>query len=387
MAYPEKIKGLIEKRNGIVEKMTEMGNRCVDEVRAMSEEEDAEFRALEEEAGRLDATIERIKAQRAAIEAPEGGEGDGAEAAEVRAFAGFIRTGSGLALRASDAPADANMTYGANGAVIPKTIASRIVKRIYDLSPILSASTRYSVKGQLDLPYYDETTSAVNVAYAEEFGSLVASVGEFKKVSLTGFLAGALAKVSRSLMSNSDVALVDFVVDDVSEKASRWLERELLVGTDGKIAGLRGVKQSVTAAASSAITLDELIELQDSVPDQLQKGAMWIMHRSTRTAIRKLEDKNGRKYLQNDATAPFGKVLLGKPVYTSDNMPRMGAGADALYYGDMAGLAVKFAEDPTIEVAREKFLEQHAIGAFLWMEVDAKVQVEQAISKLVMKAA
>lgn len=159
-----------------------------------------------------------------------------------------------------------------------------------------------------------------------------------------------------------------------------------MIGTSGKIAGLSGVTQKVTAASATAITLDELIDLQDSVPDQLQQDAMWIMHRTTRAAIRKLEDKNGRKYLQDDVTAPFGKVLLGKPVYTSDNMPAMAAGKDAIYYGDMKGLAVKFAEDPTIEVAREKFIEQHAIGAFLWMECDAKVQVEQAISKLTMKA-
>ena len=287
-------------------------------------------------------------------------------------------------------PADVNMAVGSdgtNGAVIPVTIANRIVKRIYDISPILNAATKYTVKGQLDLPYYDEETSSVNVAYADEFASLVASSGQFKKISLTGYLAGALSKISRSMMNATDVALVDFLVSDISEKAARWIERELLNGTTGKIQGLAGVKQTVTAAATSAITLDELIDLQDAVPDQLQHGAMWIMNRKTRSLARKLKDGDGRPLLQYDITAPFGHVILGHNVATSDNMCAPAAGKTGIYYGDMSGLAVKFAEQPTIEIAREKFLEQHAIGAFCWLEADAKVQVEQAIAQLKFKAA
>ena len=77
------------------------------------------------------------------------------------------------------------------------------------------------------------------------------------------------------------------------------------------------------------------------------------MNRATRTAIRKLKDGNDRYLLQDDVTAPFGKVLLGKPVYTSDNMPGMAAGKTAIYYGDMKGLAIKFSEDPNVQILQE----------------------------------
>lgn len=161
----------------------------------------------------------------------------------------------------------------------------------------------------------------------------------------------------------------------------------MLIGTAGKIEGLSGCKQTVTAAAASAVTIDELIDLQDEVIDYYQGGAMWVMNRKTRTAIRKLEDKQGRKYMQDDITAPFGKVLLGKPVYTSDNMPGMEAGKTAIFYGAFSGLAVKFAEDPTIQILQELYATQHAVGAVGWLEVDAKIQVEQAVAQLKMKAA
>ena len=111
------------------------------------------------------------------------------------------------------------------------------------------------------------------------------------------------------------------------------------------------------------------------------------MNSATRSMIRKLEDKMGRKYLLDDVTAPWGKVLLGKPVYVSDNMPAPASGKKVVYYGNMKGLAVKFAEEPAVEVLREKFALQHALGAVCWMEFDAAVVDKQAISCLKMGTA
>lgn len=383
------LKALMEKRNAKVDEMNAITNKAVEEVRAITTEEDEKFKALEGEVRALDGTIELVKSQREKLTVPaDASNGDSAEStedAELRAFASYVRwgTASGMETRADDA----NFTPAGNAAIIPKTIADRMVKKVYEISPIANESAHFTVKGQLDLPYYDEETSAITVAYEDEFSTLTANAGQFKKISLNGFLAGALTKVSRSLMNGTDVDLVAFVVDDMAMKIARWLEHELLIGTAGKIEGLSGCKQTVTAAAASAVTIDELIDLQDEVIDYYQAGAMWIMNRKTRTAIRKLEDKQGRKYMQDDITAPFGKVLLGKPVYTSDNMPGMEAGKTAIFYGDFSGLAVKFAEDPSIQILQELYATQHAVGAVGWLEVDAKIQIEQAIAQLKMKAA
>lgn len=378
----EKLKALMEKRNSKIDDMNAIMNAAVNETRALTEEEDGSFKALESEVRALDSTIDKIKQAREKLDVPQPrGEvaGETNEKAEERAFAAYIRG-------KMETRADKNLVAADNGAIIPKTIANRIIKKVYEISPIVNAAAHYNVKGQLDLPYYDEETSAISVSYADEFATLEANVGKFAKISLNGFLAGVLTKVSRSLMNNSDVSLVAFVVDDMSMKIARWLEKEFLIGTSGKIEGLSTCKQTVTAAAATAVAADELIDLQESIIDFYQPGAMWIMNRKTRAAIRKLKDANGRYLLQDDITAPFGKVLLGKPVYTSDNMPEMEAGKAAIFYGDFSGLACKFAEDPTIQVLQELYATQHAIGAVGWLEVDAKIQVEQAIAQLKMKS-
>lgn len=377
-------KKMIEKRNEKVAEMEAINGKAIAETRAFTEEENAQLEALEAEVRAMDATIERLQNSLGAIEVGEGGgenRAEDTEAAEVRAFASYIRG------RSNELRAATNLEAGTEGAVIPKTIAAKIVKQIYDVSPILQNAQRYNVKGELVVPVYDEKTSSTAVAYATEFEDLVSGAGQFIQVSLKGFLAGALCKVSRSMLNNSDLALVSFVVADIAEKAARWIEGELLNGTTGKIAGLSGVTQVVATAYKDEITIDELIDTQDAVPDALQNGAIWIMNSATRSMIRKLEDKMGRKYLLDDVTAPWGKVLLGKPVYVSDNMAAPASGKKVVYYGNMKGLAVKFAEEPAVEMLREKFALQHALGAVCWMEVDAAVVDKQAISCLKMGTA
>ena len=77
-------------------------------------------------------------------------------------------------------------------------------------------------------------------------------------------------KVSKSLANNSQFDIVLFVVNEMSESIARFLEAELLHGTDAKVEGLKGVTLSVETAAASAVTMDEIIMLKDKVKDAFQ---------------------------------------------------------------------------------------------------------------------
>lgn len=299
------------------------------------------------------------------------------EELEVRAFDAYIR-GEVLNERVN------NLEKGTNGAVIPTSIANRIIKRVYDISPVLERSSKYNVKGNLVLPYYDEGTTAITVAYQTEFTAMQSNVGEFKPITLTGYLAGALAKVSRSLINNSEFNLVDWLVDEMAYKIKVFIEGELLKGTTNKVAGLSGLTNSVTAGSATVLTVDDVINVHDAVKDDFQQDAIWVMSPATRTALRKLKSTTGYPLLNDDISSPFGTTLLGKPVYVSDNMDNIATGKTVIYYGDMRGLATKFAEDINIQVLREKYADEHADGIIAWFEFDSKVEDAQKIAKLVM---
>lgn len=299
---------------------------------------------------------------------------------EKRAFENYLR-GKIVHERAGE------LTKTDNGAVVPTTIVDWIIKKVYDICPILEKSQKYNVKGNLQVPFYPKDSNNITVTYADEFEELTSTSGKFDSVTLTGFLAGALTKVSRSLMNNSQIDIVAFVVDEMAYSIKRFIEGELLNGTDGKVDGLSTLSNGIESASSTAITADEVIKLHDAIKDEFQGNAMWIMSPKTRTALRLLKDNMGRYMLQDDISLPFGTSLLGKPVYVSDNMPDMEAGKVAIYYGDMRGLGTKFSEEINIQVLRERFATQHCDGVIGWFEFDAKVVDEQQIAKLTMKSA
>ena len=137
----------------------------------------------------------------------------------------------------------------------------------------------------------------------------------------------------------------------------------------------RPVTRTYNACNDVMCTSPETIELNEMLTKQATKEVSELGFG--------LKDANDRHLLQDDITSDFGYTLLGKPVYETDNMKDIGAGNTAIFYGDLSGLATKFTEEVEMEVLREKYADQHAIGVVAWMEFDAKVEDAQKISKLV----
>lgn len=382
-------KGLIEKKNDLITRAEEILRVAKEEVRELTDDEVKEIENLRDDAKKIDETLSLEEEIRSLDKRElkndstpkEGAEMTEKEKLEARAleeekiFADYIRGNE-----------RADMTKTDNGALIPETIVNRIIRRVYDISPILDRSQKFNVKGTLSVPYYPADANNITVAYQTEFVAMTGSAGKTSSVSLTGFLAGALTKVSRSLVNNTNIDVVGFVVDEMAQQIARWLEHECIHGTSGKIEGLSTLTNAVTTASATAITAEEVVKLHDKIKDQFQQNAIWIMSPATRTALRLLKSNTGYFLLNDDISTPFGATLLGKPVYVSDNMDDIGAGKDVIYYGDMRGLATKFNEDINIQILREKYADEHALGVIGWLEFDSKIIDEQQIAKLTMKA-
>lgn len=182
-------------------------------------------------------------------------------------------------------------------------------------------------------------------------------------------------------MNNSQFDILSYVIGKLAEAVALWIDNEVINGTQGKIVGLSSAKNVLTSAAANGVTADELIDLQDTVPDVYQPNCVWVMSRKMRSAIRKLKDGDGNFLLNKDATSKWGYTLFGRPVYLSDAV-KMEKGKPAIYYGDFSGLAVKMTENFNMEVLREKYAEQHAIGVVAWLELDSKIENDEKIAVL-----
>lgn len=382
------LKKLTEQKNQKQKEMQGLIDAADAEERTLNEEEMKKFEKLEEEIRSIDVSIRAIDAARnlgPEDEPEEEGNKDpeqeqrDIEQRDIEEFDAYLRG----KVEERDAT---NMVKTDNGAVIPTTIANKIIEKVVDMCPIYHDADRYNIKGTLQIPYYDETTKDIRMEYCDEFTDGDSSTGKFGSITLTGYLARAITDVSKSLINNSQFNIVDFVIRRMARSIAKFMEKELLHGTTSKVDGLSGVTQKVTAASATAVTADEIIDLQEAVPDEYQAEAYFIMNKKTRTAIRKLKDGQGNYLLNKDANSRWGYTLFGKDVYTSANMDEMAAGKKAIFYGDYKGLAVKVSEDINIDVLRETKARQHAVEVLGFVEFDAKVQNAEMIAVLEMAA-
>lgn len=384
------MKKLIELRNKKKAELQSMLDTVKAEERAFNEEETAAFDALEAEIKSLDATIEKEERAKGISElhvpqAAQQTEKLTQEQIEERAFTDFLN-GKITEMRAGEQNVDWTNN---NGAVIPTTIAKRIIDAVVDICPILAGADVYHEKGVLKIPKWTKANSThdVTVGYATEFTPLTADSGQFASVDLGGYLAGALVLVGKSVINSAAVNVTEFVIRKIAEKAAQFLEGELLTGS-GSSAAQGAVKTTnvITTGTALTIALDDLIALQSAVKQAHQKKACWTMTPATFTVIKKLKDGDNRPLIQPDVSSEFPYRLLGKPVYLSENMDEIGGNKLAVLYGDYSGLSVNFREDISIEVLKETYHAQHAIGIDCWFEFDSKVTDEQKLAVLKIKA-
>lgn len=381
-----RIKKLLEARAKALEELKKIQETASTEERAYSDEEQKRFAELEKQINDIDATIaaEERAANITVVDAVKTESQPSQEVLEERAFEAYVM-GRSSELRAGEQ----NITMSNNGAIIPVTIANRIIKKVTDICPVFRGAIHYNVKGTLKIPVWGKANSTHDIAvgYQTEFTEITADSGKFTSVDLSGYLAGALVLIGKSVENNGSFSVVNFIVNQMAEEIAIFLEKELLTGAGSNAAqGAVHTTNVITAASATAVTSDELITLQAQIKQAYQANACWTMNTATFTAIKKLKDSDGKYLLQNDLSEGFPYRLLGKPVYISDNMPAMVAGAKAILYGDYSGLSVNMRENISIEVLREKYATQHAIGVNAWFEFDSKVTDSQKLAVLTMKS-
>jgi len=382
---------LEERKNDLITRAEEVLTLAKAEKRELTEAEAAELAEIRDDVKAIKKTLGLEDDFREILGAEEKKDNEPKEEKmseetramnEEQAFDAFIRG------KVNERDADYDMVKGNNGAVIPASIANKIIKKVYDISPIVSRSDRYNLKGKLTIPYYDESSHAITVAFQTEGTAPYANSGDFTSITLNGYLAGALAKVGKDLIANSQFDVVSFVVNEMAEAIARFMEKEIVAPSDStyKVKGLSNLTNGVTAASTSVITADELVKVKDKVKDVYQQNAIWVMSPATRTALRLLKDNSGHYLLNDDISSPFGTTLMGKPVYVSDNVADIAASANVLFYGDFKGLAVKFSQDIDVQVLRERFADQFCVGVVGTIDFDAAVEDQQKLAKLVMAA-
>lgn len=329
------LKELKEKRSTLALKMQEIISACEAETRSLNESENAEFEEIRSQIADIDTKITEIKEEQRNQEPIEVIENKVEERGntmektfemEKRAIADYIRNKDTEELR--------NMTTSTSGALVPNHLHPEVVKKISETAQLFARTRQFApVGGKLDILREDNIGEGAWIGEGEEAEATNFTV---KKVTLSGHRATATVQLSQSLINDSGIDVSTYALDILIRRLGAVLNKAVINGNkeQEQPEGLLYAPEEchVKSAAKSAIDIDDIIDLYNSMNPEYLAGACFVFGRKEFNKISKLKNADGTLYLQKDLVNGGSSYrLMGLPVFISDVMPEnTGAGSEKL---------------------------------------------------------
>ncbi len=138
----------------------------------------------------------------------------------------------------------------------------------------------------------------------------------------------------------------------------------------------------VTAASATAITSDELIDLQDALDPAWEGNSGWAMRKATRKLIRQLKDTTNQYLWQPGLQAGEPDMLLGAPVAVIQEMPVATTGNVSVVYGDFTQYVIRDAGTSRFFRLDELYRANDQTGFVMFARHDGRGLQSGAIKKL-----
>jgi len=270
-------------------------------------------------------------------------------------------------------------TTTAGGFTVPVTLADFIVKSMAMWGPMydenLCTTITTSSGEQINIPTIDDTATAVakhteNTALTDD-GGVDVVVGQ--KVLNAFMFDTEFVRWSLELTQDSNWSWEQLLGELLGERLGRRANVELTTGDgSGDPNGIVTASSlGKTAAGASAITCDELIDLQHSVDPAYRQSpkARFMFSDSTLAAIRKLKGGDGQYIWQmGDIRQGVPGALLGSPYSINQAMASIATGNKSVIYGDFGKYFVRKVGAPVIGVMRERFWPDLGIAGLIRLD-------------------
>ena len=229
-------------------------------------------------------------------------------------------------------------------------------------------------------------------SWIDEEGAYTESDDSFGQGSIGAYKLGTMIKVSEELLNDSVFDLESYISREFARRIGAKEEEAFFTGDGsgkplGILAASGGAETGITAASSTAITADELIDLFYSLKSPYRRNAVWVLNDSTIKAIRKLKDSNGQYLWQPSLTAGTPDTILGRPVRTSAYMPAIAASAKTIAFGDFSYYWIADRQGRSFKRLNELYAANGQVGFLASQRVDGKLILSEAIKVLAQKAA
>ena len=276
------------------------------------------------------------------------------------------------------------------GYTVPDEFENQLIEALQDenimrgLVHVISTSS-----GDRKIPL---VTNYGTASWIEEEAQIPESDVAFNQITLGAHKLATAIRISQELLNDSAFDLASFITHEFQRRAGAAEEEAILAGDGshkpiGLLHDTLGAQVGVTAASATAITADELIDLQHSLKSGYRRKAAFIMNDATIKAIRKLKDGQGQYLWQPSIREGVPDMILNTRVYMSNYMPLVEAGNKVILYGDYSYYWLADRTGRTLQRLNELYAMTDQVGFKLTERLDGRLILPEAVKVLKMKAA
>lgn len=297
----------------------------------------------------------------------------------------WLKTLQGKALTDNEQRA---YSTAANSALpaIPESTANEIIKKMYEVAPILQRCKIFHVPGNFKFAVEGANADA---AIHQENAAITVAADNLGSVSLTGYEIVKLVKASRATVNMTIAAFESYIVEIIAEAIARKIENFIFVGTGsnqpgGVAQGGKGNNGAYTAGVdmveTAAVTEANITVVYGMLASGYERNAVWAMSKATFFADYYALMNKSKNNLIEFANGKY--YIMGCEVYFTGSLA-----AGVSYLGDFSYIVGNYSQDIAVVKSEHSGLATNSVDYLGSCVFDSKaIAGLGAFVKLVKKA-
>ncbi|MFI3298761.1 MAG: phage major capsid protein [Rikenellaceae bacterium] len=261
----------------------------------------------------------------------------------------------------------------AKGVITPSSIASEIEIALKEYGGMFEAGTLFTTShgGDMTLPTINNTSSKATII-AEYGQSSITPPAIGSQVIKAYTYRTPIVPLSLELLQDSAFQIEAVIANLLADSFYRGANEHLTTGT-----GTNQPKGLITcavdsgvAAAESALTFDNVMDLVSSVDNAYGKNGKFMLNQTTLYALAKIKDTDGQYLWRDSLSSSIGATLLGKNYIINNDVSGIGEGNTSLLFGDLSKYKIRLVKDINILRLNELLAEWLSIGIMGFARLD-----------------
>lgn len=408
-----KLKQLRDQRGKLVADARAILDKAEAEKRALTAEEDANYKKAFADQDELRGKIEReeqlAEAERTAAEqtlrdkdkskGEQRGEREPGERTSPRAtdeyraaFRKFLHGGRAACTEAENRALQADNDVSGGYTVAPEQMVDQLVKFVDNLVFIRQRATKFRLAGSASMgaPALDADPADADWTSELATGNEDSTMAFGKRELHTRPLAKRI-KISNKLL-NLNPSIESFVRDRLAYKFAVSQEKAFMTGTGANqplgiftasAQGITTARDVSTGNTTTSPTFDGLISAKFGLKGAYWGKADWLFHRDVLAVVAKLKDGDGQYLWRQSVREGEPDTILARPVMMSEYAPNtLTTGLYVGILGDFSNYWIADALDMQVQRLVELYAETNQVGFIGRLETDGMPVLAEAFTRV-----